>query len=74
MNGIMPGPLWLAIASAANDTTIENRNPTHELKNDTVTGNMSGSQKKNIGGERKAHGDFEKELHPVEHTMERKES
>jgi len=41
MNGIMPGPLWLAIASATNGTPVENRNPTHPSKNATVTGKFS---------------------------------
>lgn len=41
MNGIMPGPLWLAIASATNSTTVETRNPTHPAKNATVTGELT---------------------------------
>jgi hypothetical protein len=38
----MPGRLCLAIASAAYDTTIENRTPHYKLKNDTVTGKTPG--------------------------------
>jgi len=45
MNGIMPGPLWLAIASAAYDTTIENRTPPYKPKNVTVTGKTTDNQK-----------------------------
>ena len=41
MNGIMPGPLWLAIASAANGGSHENRNPTHPSKNATVPWKLS---------------------------------
>jgi len=40
MNGIVPGPLWLAIASAAN----ENRNLTHQPQSDTFTGTRTNSQ------------------------------
>ena len=36
MNGIMPGPLWLAIASSVNRTPNENRTLTHHSQNDTV--------------------------------------
>jgi hypothetical protein len=36
MNGIMPGPLWLAIASAASNSAVENRTLTHRSENATV--------------------------------------
>lgn len=41
MNGIMPGPLWLSIASAVNGGPTENRTLTDSSKNDTVTGEMT---------------------------------
>ena len=55
MNGIMPGPMWLATASAAYDTAIENRNPTHGLKNDTVTGKMTKNEEDVIDRGRNCH-------------------
>ena len=36
MNGVMPGPLWLAIASAANSASLENGTLTHQSNNGTV--------------------------------------
>ena len=36
MNGIIPGPLWLAIASAASNSAVENRTLTHRSENATV--------------------------------------
>lgn len=44
MNGIMPGPLWLAMASAANSTSHENRNLNQDSKNDNVTRKMIENQ------------------------------
>ena len=44
MNGIMPGPLWLAIASATNGTSHENRNLIQGSKNDTVARKMIKNQ------------------------------
>jgi hypothetical protein len=38
MNGIVPGPLWLAIASAATSDSLENGTLTHHSKNDIVAG------------------------------------
>jgi hypothetical protein len=43
MNGIMPGPLWLAIASAVNSTSTKNRTLSHYPKSDTVTGEKPSS-------------------------------
>jgi hypothetical protein len=37
MNGIMPGPLWLAIASAASTDSLENGNPTRPARNANVS-------------------------------------
>ena len=37
MNGIVPGPPWLAIASAINGASHENGNLIQDSKNDTVT-------------------------------------
>ena len=37
MNGILPGPLWLAVASAASTSSLENGNPTRPEKNATVS-------------------------------------
>jgi len=38
MNGIMPGPLFLAIASASHADSSENATLTHSGKSATVTG------------------------------------
>jgi hypothetical protein len=38
MNGIMPGPLFLAVASAAPANPCENASPTHRGRSDTVAG------------------------------------
>jgi len=35
MNGILPGPLWLAIVSTVKDTSSLTRNPIHYPKSDT---------------------------------------
>ena len=35
MNGIMPGPLWLAIVSAVRGISSLTRNPIHHPKSDT---------------------------------------
>ena len=45
MNGVMPGPLWLAIASAINNTSVETGTLTHPSKNATVTEKMTDSQR-----------------------------
>ena len=45
MNGIMPGPLWLAIASAEKGGSSENRTLNHYSENDTVTAKTANSQK-----------------------------
>lgn len=37
MNGIMPGPLWLAIASAVKNDSSENRFLNHCSGNDAVS-------------------------------------
>jgi hypothetical protein len=41
MNGVMPGPLWLAIASAAKSDSLENGTLDQHSKNDTVDGKMT---------------------------------
>jgi hypothetical protein len=43
MNGIMPGPLWLAIASAGKSDSLENVTLTHRSESDTVAAKKSGS-------------------------------
>ncbi|MEJ2582700.1 MAG: hypothetical protein P8127_13855 [Acidobacteriota bacterium] len=48
MNGIVPGPLWLVIASATNGSSVENRTLTHHSKNGTVTGNKNDSDRESI--------------------------
>ena len=45
MNGIIPGPLWLAIASAVKGTSSENGNLIHCSENDTVTGEITERRK-----------------------------
>ncbi len=57
MNGIMPGPLWLAIASSANSSLTENRTLTYQSKNATVTGEMAENQEDNTTGSRNRHTD-----------------
>jgi hypothetical protein len=55
MNGIMPGPLWLAIASAVS----ENRTLIHHSKSRNVTKKMVDSQKDVTDSERNGHGNGE---------------
>lgn len=58
MNGILPGPLWLAIASAAAyDNTIENRTPPYKAKNVTVSGKTTDGQSEITVNGRKLTGD-----------------
>jgi hypothetical protein len=38
MNGIVPGPLWLMVASAVSQSSLENGTLIHHSKNDTVAG------------------------------------
>jgi hypothetical protein len=38
MNGVIPGPLWLAVASATSADPIEYGVPTNLSKSDTVAG------------------------------------
>lgn len=45
MNGIMPGPLFLAIASAAKNDSLENGTLIHRSGNATFTDNMSDIQR-----------------------------
>jgi len=56
MNGIMPGPLWLAIASATNSTSSESATPIHSCKSGDVTTKMVDSQKDVADSERNGHG------------------
>ena len=48
MNGIMPGPLFLAIVSAANNDSLENRTLPHDSKNGTVAGKKNGSYRESM--------------------------
>lgn len=48
MNGIMPGPLWLAIVSAANSTSLENGTPTHQAKNGNVARKKNDSDRESM--------------------------
>ena len=59
MNGIMPGPLWLAIASSVKRDPTENRTFIHHSKNDTVTGKMAENQEDITGGGRNCSADGE---------------
>ena len=58
MNGIVPGPLWLAIASAVNNPASENGTLIQQSKIDTLTGktdkcskDFSDFEKKGIGSD-----------------------
>jgi len=62
MNGIMPGPLLLAIASATNDAPPENRNLIQHSRSDNVARKMVESQKGVADSERKRIGGDEVEL------------
>lgn len=57
MNGIMPGPLWLAIASSVNSAPIENRALTYPSKNANVTGKTAENQEDITGGGRNCSAD-----------------
>ena len=64
MNGVMPGPLWLAIASGASNNLGENGTLTHPSKNATVTRKMTDRQNDTTDRGRNGHADSEGELHP----------
>ena len=57
MNGITPGPLWLAIASSVSSAQTENRTLIRHSKNDTVTGEMAENQEDITGGGRNCSAD-----------------
>jgi len=67
MNGIVPGPLWLAIASAVS----ENGTLIHHSKNDIVTRKMVENQKGVADSERKRIGGDGVERHPLKIPRER---
>ena len=67
MNGIMPGPLLLAIASAVS----ENGTLIHHSKNDNVARKMVESQKGVADSERKRIGGDGVELHPSIRSRQR---
>jgi hypothetical protein len=67
MNGIVPGPLWLAIASSVDNTPNENRTLTHPSENATVTGEMTESQEHLVNRERSGLAGSARELHPQIH-------
>ena len=48
MNGIMPGPLFLAIVSAANNDSLENRTLPYDSKNGTVAGKKNDSDRESM--------------------------
>ena len=64
MNGIMPGPLLLAIASATNGTSPEDGNPIQHSRSDNVARKMVESKKGVADSERKRIGGDGVELHP----------
>jgi hypothetical protein len=70
MNGVMPGPLLLAIASAAKGTPSENGTLTHPSKNVTFSGNMIDIQPRVSHLEAKG-GDGESEPHSETHKPKR---
>ena len=70
MNGILPGPLWLAIASSVNRTPTENRTLTYPSENATVTGVMTKNQEHLTNRERSGLADGAGEPHPQK--LERK--
>ena len=71
MNGIMPGPLLLAIASATNDAPPENRNLIQHSRSDNVARKMVESQKGVVDSERKRIGGDGVELHHSKRSRER---
>jgi hypothetical protein len=71
MNGIMPGPLWLAIASAANTGSPENRNLIQHPRSDNVARKMIGTRTGVADTDRKRIGDDEVELHRSTRSKER---
>lgn len=71
MNGIIPGPLWLAIASATNGALPENRNLIQHSKSDNVARKMVESQEGVADSERKRIGGGGAELHPSTRSRER---
>jgi len=66
MNGIMPGPLWLSIASAVNGDPTENRTLTYPSKNATVTGVMTKNKEDITDRGRNFHADGEVKLREKE--------
>ena len=74
MNGIMPGPLFLAIASASNADSSLNGTLTDVSKRNTVAGKIPGGEKSITNGELNGRGDVDGELYSTEHTTERMES
>ena len=72
MNGVMPGPLWLAIASAAKHDSLDNRTLTYPSGNATFTGNMSDIQRQVSTLEAKARGSGESEPSSTTHKLKRK--
>jgi hypothetical protein len=71
MNGIMPGPLWLAIASATNGASPENRTLIQHSRSDNVARKMVESQKGVADSERKRIGGGGAELHASKRSRER---
>lgn len=71
MNGIVPGPLWLAIASATNGVSTENRTLIQHLESDNVARKMVEFQKGVADSERKPIGGDGVELHPSIRPRER---
>ena len=57
MNGVMPGPLWLAIASAGNSPSTSSGNPGHHSISDTVAGKKTENQKNITNRQPKGDGD-----------------
>ena len=57
MNGVMPGPLWLAIASAANRPSTSSGIPAHQPISDTVAGKKGENQESIASRQPKSDGD-----------------
>ena len=67
MNGILPGPLWLAIASSVNSSPVENGTLTRTSKNATVNGEMTEHQGQLTDYGRNSRVDGPGEPHSQEH-------
>ena len=67
MNGIVPGPLWLAIASSVNSAPTENGTPTYPSEGAAVNRKMAESEEHLTDRGRTGHADCEGALHSQKH-------